>query len=105
MPTSDERLQEIHRKVRGNSDDGLAYEWGYDRNPAYIYHDGQTGRWLVASHVEGAYNLYPSDEFPHGMEFGEVWGDSEYVPVEETPLHHGVYGLDRAREGYGPVVG
>jgi len=98
------RLEEIHEKIREKSREGLAYEWGYDSRPGCVYWDDETETWLFAAHVEGAYNLVSCDEFPLGFELGESWGDAEYVPVEETPLHHATYGLDRAREGYGPVV-
>jgi hypothetical protein len=102
--TTSERLAEIHDTVQQKSREGLAMEWGYDATPGYVYYDEETDSWLCAFHVEGGYNKFPSDTFPKGHELGVAWDDAEWVPVEETPLHHGVYGLDHAREGYGPVV-
>ena len=97
--------EKVHQKVREKAQEGMAYKWGYsDTNPGYVYYDDETEQWLCAFHDKG-YNLFPDESFPTGYEIGMAWDDHEWVDVEETPLYHGTYGLDQARDGYGPVVG
>lgn len=99
-----ERLAELHETVKEKSREGYAYSWGYDNEPLYVYWDDETEQWLVATQKEGL-NLFSSDQFPKGFEIGLAWGDERWVDVEDTPLYHGTYGLDRARDGYGSIAG
>lgn len=104
MKNSDD-LEDVRNRIKERSRDGEACVWGYDeRPPSIVFWDDKTESWLMGAHVEGSWNFLPKDEFPTGLEIGVVWGDAEFIPVEETALHHASYGLDRAREGYGKLV-
>lgn len=93
-------LDDIHEEVRKHSvEEGEAVRFGPPLNEesSVAYWDAETEQWLWAAHVDGRWHKYPMDSFPKGMELSISWDEHEYVPVEETPLHHETYGLDEAR--------
>ena len=99
-----ERLAEIHEQSKELGRNGKAIDLEPDRKGRYsvIYWDEKTGQWLYGNDAtELGWVMIPREEFPYGLEIMISWGEYETVPIEDTRLWHGTYGLDQARDGYG----
>jgi len=100
-----EQFDAVHKQGKELGRDGKAFDLEDDRDGRHsiTYWDEETEQWLHGNDTtEMDWVMFPRDEFPHGLELIISWGDYEVVPVEETRLWHGTYGLDQARDGYGP---